>query len=62
METKRILISQSEPSGTSPYTDLIAKWGVSIDFRPFFRVEGVSVRDFISQRVTILDLQCVVAF
>ena len=60
METKRILISQSEPSGTSPYTDLIAKWGVSIDFRPFFRVEGVSVRDFIAQRVTILDYTAIV--
>ncbi len=60
MEIKRILISQTEPSGTSPYTDLIAKWGVQIDFRPFFKVEGVSVRDFIAQRVTILDYTAIV--
>ena len=60
MEIKRVLISQPRPSGASPYTDMIAKWGLSIDFRPFFRVEGVSVRDFVSQRVTILDYTAVV--
>ena len=55
MEIKRVLISQPEPSGASPYTELISKWGLTIDFRPFFRVEGVSVRDFVAQRVTFLD-------
>ena len=60
MEIKRILISQKEPSGTSPYTDLIAKWGLTVDFHPFFRVEGVSVRDFVAQRVTILDYTAIV--
>ena len=60
MEIKRILISQPEPTGASPYTDLIAKRGLTIDFRPFFRVEGVSVRDFVAQRVTILDYTAVV--
>jgi uroporphyrinogen-III synthase len=60
MEIKRVLISQREPSGASPYTDLIAKWGLTVDFRPFFRVEGVSVRDFIAQRVTILDYTAIV--
>ena len=60
MEIKRILISQKEPSGASPYTDLIAKWGLTVDFHPFFRVEGVSVRDFVAQRVTILDYTAIV--
>ena len=60
MEIKRVLISQPEPSGASPYTDMISKWGLTIDFRPFFRVEGVSVRDFVSQRVTILDYTAIV--
>ena len=60
MEIKRVLISQREPSGASPYTDLIAKWGLTVDFRPFFRVEGVSVRDFVAQRVTILDYTAIV--
>ena len=60
MEIKRILISQKEPTGASPYTDLIAKWGLTVDFHPFFRVEGVSVRDFVAQRVTILDYTAIV--
>jgi len=60
MEIKRVLISQPEPSGASPYTDLISKWGLAIDFRPFFKVGGVSVRDFIAQRVTILDYTAIV--
>jgi len=60
MEIKRVLISQPEPSGASPYTDLISKWGLTIDFRPFFRVEGVSTRDFVAQRVTILDYTAIV--
>ena len=60
MEIKRVLISQPEPSGASPYTELLSKWGLTIDFRPFFRVEGVSVRDFVAQRVTILDYTAIV--
>lgn len=60
MEIKRVLISQPEPAGASPYTDLISKWGLTIDFHPFFRVEGVSVRDFVAQRVTILDYTAIV--
>ena len=60
MEIKRVLISQPEPAGASPYTELISKWGLTIDFRPFFRVEGVSVRDFVAQRVTILDYTAIV--
>ena len=31
-----------------------------MDFQPFFRVEGVSVRDFVAQRVTILDYTAIV--
>lgn len=60
MEIKRVLISQPEPTGASPYTELIAKKGLTIDFRPFFRVEEVSVRDFVAQRVTILDYTAIV--
>ena len=60
MEIKRVLISQPEPAGASPYTELIAKKGLTIDFRPFFRVEEVSVRDFVAQRVTILDYTAIV--
>lgn len=60
MEIKRVLISQPEPTGASPYSELTGKKGLTIDFRPFFRVEGVSVRDFVAQRVTILDYTAIV--
>lgn len=60
MVIKKVLISQSAPSGTSPYTDLTSKHGIKIDFRPFFRVEGVSQRDFVSQHVSILDHTAIV--
>lgn len=60
MEIKKVLISQSAPSGTSPYADLVSKYGVQIDFRPFFKVEGVSQRDFVSQHVAILDYTAIV--
>ena len=60
MAIKKVLISQPAPTGTSPYAELISKRGIQIDFNPFFRVEGVTVRDFVAQRVTILDYSAIV--
>lgn len=60
MELKNILISQPLPKGTSPYTDIESRYGVKVDFQPFFRVEGVSKRDFVAQRVSVLDYTAVV--
>jgi len=60
MTIKNILISQPCPSGASPYGELSAKYGVKFEFSPFFRVEGVSHRDFVSQKVTILDYTAIV--
>ena len=60
MVIKKVLISQPEPKGTSPYTELISKHRVTVDFHPFFRVEGVSLRDFVAQRVNILDYTAIV--
>ncbi len=60
MALKNILISQPLPKGTSPYNDIESKYGVKVDFQPFFRVEGVSRRDFVSQRISLLDYTAVV--
>ena len=60
MTVSNILISQPKPSGASPYADLEAKYGVKVDFRQFFKVEGVSQRDFVAQRVNILDYTAIV--
>ena len=39
---KKILISQPKPtSEKSPYYDIATQFGVELDFRPFFKVEGI---------------------
>ncbi|MBQ0025423.1 MAG: uroporphyrinogen-III synthase [Bacteroidales bacterium] len=60
MVIKKVLISQPEPKGTSPYTEMVSKYNLEIDFHPFFKVEEVSVRDFMSQRVNILDYSAII--
>jgi len=59
-KVKNIIISQPDPSTGSPYTDIINKFKVNINFYPFFKVEPVSVRDFRSQHITILDHTAIV--
>lgn len=60
MDIKKVLISQPEPKGASPYNELISKYSVKVDFRPFFSVEAVSLRDFVAQRVNILDYTAII--
>lgn len=56
MKIKRILISQPKPaSEKSPYFEIIEKYGVKIDFRPFIKVEPVLAKEFRQQKVSILD-------
>ena len=44
MKIKKVLVSQPKPaSEKSPYYDIAEKYGVKIDFRPFIKVESVSV-------------------
>jgi uroporphyrinogen-III synthase len=60
MKIKRILISQPEPANGSPYTDLISKYKIGIDFIPFFRVEPLLAREFRLQKINILEHTAVV--
>lgn len=61
MSIKRILISQPAPTTEkSPYSELISKYDVQVDFRPFIAVEGVSLKEFRRQRVEILDHTAVI--
>lgn len=50
-------MSQPTPAvpDKSPYNELTSKYKVSVDYRPFIRVEGVSLKEFRSQRIEILD-------
>jgi uroporphyrinogen-III synthase len=57
---KKILISQPEPSEKSPYSDLVEKYNVKIEFRPFIQVESVSITDFRKQRIDILSHTAVI--
>lgn len=61
LKVKKILISQPAPSSAkSPFLDLISKYKLEIDFRPFVRIEGVTVKEFRSQRVDILAYTAVI--
>lgn len=58
---KKILISQPKPSSDkSPYYDIQKKYGVEMVFRPFFRVEPLTAKEFRQQKVNILDHTAVV--
>jgi uroporphyrinogen-III synthase len=58
---KKILVSQPKPtSERSPYFDIEKEFGVDLVFRPFFKVEGLSSREFRQQKVSILEHTAVV--
>jgi len=53
---KTILVSQPQPEGeNSPYFELAKKYKIKIDFRPFIKVEGVSVKEFRAQKINLVD-------
>ncbi len=60
MSIKKILISQQPPTVSSPYEDIINKFGVKVDFTPFFKNEPLSSREFRAQKVNILDYTAIV--
>ena len=60
MTVNRILISQQAPLNTAPYTALTEKYGVDIEFKPFFVIEPLSSREFRTQRINLLDYTAVV--
>ncbi len=62
MKIKSILVSQPTPAvpEKSPFYEISAKYGAKITFRPFIRVQGVSLKEFRSQRTEILDYTAVI--
>ena len=61
MKIKNILISQQEPSNeNSPYSKLISKYKVKVDFRPFIHVEGLTAKKVRSQRVDFSKFQNII--
>ena len=43
-----------------PYYDIEKQFGVSFVFRPFFKVEGLSTKEFRQQKISILDHTAIV--
>ena len=60
MSIKKILISQQQPMTASPYTSIAEKYGVNFDFKPFFKIEPLTSREFRAQRINILDHTAIV--
>ena len=60
MNVKNILISQQQPMTASPYTSIAEKYGVEFDFKPFFKIEPLTSREFRAQRINILDHTAIV--
>ena len=61
MKIKKILVSQPAPvAGKSPYYDIAAKYGFQVEFRPFIKVEGLSLQEFLAQHVDVLSHTAVI--
>ena len=60
MSVKNILISQQQPTSASPYANIAEKFGVSFDFKPFFKIEPLTSREFRSQRINLSEYTAVV--
>ena len=62
LKVKRILVSQPQPSDLerSPYGELTQKYKVSIDFKKFIKIEGITASDFRKDKVYIQDHTAVI--
>ena len=58
---KKILVSQPQPaSEKSPYFEIAQKHNVELVFRPFFKIVGVTAKEFRKEKVNILDYSAIV--
>ena len=61
MSIKTVLISQPEPtSENSPYSKLVRKYKIKIDYRPFIHVEGLSAKEVRAQKVDFSKFQNII--
>lgn len=60
MSASKILVSQAAPMNMAPYDAVKEKFGVEIDFRPFYIIEPLSSREFRAQRLNILDYTAII--
>ena len=61
MKVKTILVSQPEPKmENSPYSRLIEKEKVKVDFRPFIHVEGVDAKTVRQQKIDLSQYTAII--
>lgn len=61
MKVKTILVSQPEPKvENSPYSRLVEKQKIKVDFRPFIHVEGVQAKDVRQQKIDLNDYTAII--
>ncbi|TAI47944.1 uroporphyrinogen-III synthase [Flagellimonas allohymeniacidonis] len=61
MKVKTILVSQPEPKiENSPYSRLIEKEKVKVDFRPFIHVEGVQAKNVRQQKIDLNNFTAII--
>ena len=60
MSIQKILVSQNAPRVLTQYQSVTEKFGVTFQFRPFFRVEPLTSREFRSQRINVLDYTAII--
>ena len=60
MDIKKILVSQNAPRVLTQYQQVSEKYGVNFEFRPFFKIEPLTSREFRAQRINFLDYTAVV--
>lgn len=62
MKIKKILISQPQPQDPekSPYSELAKQFNLEIGYRKFFKIEGVTAKEFRQSRINLLDYTAVI--
>lgn len=56
----KILVSQKLPSNLTPYEEITKKYGAKFEFRPFFLIEPLSVKEFRTQKINLADYTAIV--
>lgn len=61
IKIKKILVSQPQPDPEkSPYADVTKKYNLKVDFFKFFKIVGVSSKDFRKQKINIADYTAII--
>ena len=61
MKVKSILISQPKPEiKNSPYVELIKKFKLKVDFRPFIHIEGKTSREVRQQKIDLSKFSAII--